>query len=101
MAQIVAPDGSPLPFANIRIRRENIGTYADAKGFFNLLSADSLLNVEIKSAGYLTRNYELLSRVPGNKIMLTENETVFKQKATVSDDLSANTNYKEKSHTGS
>jgi len=31
-AQVVGADNTPLPFANISIKSENFGTYADAKG---------------------------------------------------------------------
>lgn len=79
-AQVVGPDNSPLPFANIRLKNESLETYADAKGNFRLISPDSLLNVEIKSAGYLARTYTLHSNLPYNKIMLSEDNTIRKEK---------------------
>ncbi|MEP7111606.1 MAG: carboxypeptidase-like regulatory domain-containing protein, partial [Ferruginibacter sp.] len=73
-AQVVGPDGNPLPFANISITNEKAGTYADAKGNFRLLSSDSLLNIEIKSTGYISGNFNLRSDIPQNKIVLAEEE---------------------------
>jgi len=87
-AQILAPDGSPLPFANISIPDQNIGTYADAKGNVRLLSSDSLLQVEIKSAGFVSRNVTLRSDIAQNKIMLTEDVNALKGKTLVAGKLS-------------
>ncbi len=89
MAQIFAPDGSPLPFANINIPDQNMGTYADAKGNVRLISSDSLLQVEIKSAGYISRNVTLRSDIAQNKIMLTEDVNALKGKTQVAGNLSA------------
>lgn len=83
MAQVVGPDGTPLPFANVSITNQNVGTYADAKGNFRLVSADSLLNVDIKSAGYITKNFTLKSDVPENKIVLAEDELALRSKTVV------------------
>ncbi|MEP7144597.1 MAG: TonB family protein [Ferruginibacter sp.] len=82
-AQVVGPDGTPLPFANIRITNENMGTYADAKGNFQLISADSLLNIEIKSAGSVTRNFTLRNDLPQIKIVLADDEFALKEKTVV------------------
>ena len=85
IAQVVGPDNSPLPYANINIRNENFGTYADVKGNFRLVSTDSLLNIEVKSVGYLTRTYTLRSSLPQNKIVLTEDDIAFKEKTVAKD----------------
>jgi hypothetical protein len=79
--QIVGPDNSPLPFTNISIKKDNFGTYADAKGMVRLVSTDSVLNINVKSVGYLPRSLSLRSNQPQNKIVLLEealalNETV-------------------------
>ncbi len=71
-AQVVGPDNSPLPFANISIKTEDFGTYADVKGNFRLISMDSLLTVEVKSVGYEPQLFTLRSNLPQNKIMLNE-----------------------------
>ncbi len=79
-AQVVGPDNSPLPFANISIKSENFGTYADAKGNFRLISADSLLTVEVKAAGYQPQFYTLQSFVQQNKIVLAEEDAASRYK---------------------
>ena len=84
IAQVVGPDNTPLPFANVNIKSENFGTYADVKGNFRLVSSDSLLTVEIKSVGYQPKFYTLKSNVEQNKIVLAEDEMAFKQKTVVS-----------------
>jgi CarboxypepD_reg-like domain/Gram-negative bacterial TonB protein C-terminal len=75
-AQVVAPDNSPLPFANISVKSENFGTYADASGNFRLVSTDSIINIEIKSAGFLSSTFALSSSSTLNKIMLQEDKNV-------------------------
>lgn len=52
IGQVVDEKNNPLPFANITEKNSGVGTYADVNGYFNLLSADSILNVETKSVGY-------------------------------------------------
>lgn len=74
IAQVVGPDNSPLPFANISIKSEDFGTYADVKGNFRLISTDSILNIEVRSVGYQPQNYTLKSWVPQNKIILAEKQ---------------------------
>ena len=82
-AQVVAADNSPLPFTNIAIKSENFGTYADVKGNFRLVSADTVLNVEVRSVGYAPRNFLLRSNQPQNKIVLLEDEAAIKEKTVI------------------
>lgn len=82
-AQILAPDGSPLPFANIHIPDQNMSTYADVKRNVRLISSDSVLQVEIKSAGFISQNVTLRSGIAQNKIMLTEEVNALKAKTLV------------------
>ena len=80
-AQVFAPDKSPLPFANINIKNEGLGTYADASGRFRLTNpTDTLLTVEVKSLGYKTQVYTLRSNQPLNHIVLEEENSKFKDK---------------------
>jgi hypothetical protein len=81
IAQVVGPDNSPLPFANISIKSENFGTYADAKGNFRLVSSDSVLTVEVKAAGYQPKFYTLQSYVQQNKIVLSQEDEASRYKA--------------------
>lgn len=73
-AQVVAPDNTPLPFTNISIKKDNFGTYADAKGMVRLISTDSILNVEVRSVGYLPKVYALRNNQAQTKIVLQEDE---------------------------
>lgn len=84
-AQVVSTDNAPLPFANINIKTENFGTYADVKGNFRLVSTDSLVTVEVRSVGYLPRTFTLNSNAPQNKIVLTEDATAFAEKTIIKD----------------
>ncbi len=78
MAQVVAPDNSPLPFANVNIKSDDFGTYADARGNFRLVSTDSVLLVEVKAAGYKPQYYTLQSNTLQNRIVLAEDNNAFK-----------------------
>ena len=82
-AQVVGPDNTPLPFANITIKNEDFGTYADVKGNFRLVSSDSLVNVEVRSVGYLPRVFTMRSNAPQNRIVLAEDENTAKERAVV------------------
>jgi hypothetical protein len=70
ISQVFAQDNTPLPFANISIKSENFGTYADVNGNFRLISTDTVVTVDVKSAGYANRSYTLNSKTPLNKIVL-------------------------------
>ena len=93
-AQVLGPDNAPIPFASINIANENKGTYADVNGNFSVRSSDSLLNVEIKSVGYISRPYTLRSDLAQNKIVLQQNQLAAKDEVVVTG--MANKLYKEK-----
>jgi len=57
--RVVDAQNNPVPFANVMNIRDNVGTYTDIRGNFNLVSSDSILNVQIKSLGYNSANYKL------------------------------------------
>jgi hypothetical protein len=83
-AQVVGADNTPLPFTNISIKKENFGTYADAKGMVRLVSTDSILQVEVKSVGYQPKTFALRSNQAQTKIILQEDETAFKDRMIIS-----------------
>ncbi len=90
-AQVVSPDNSPLPFTNISIKKENFGTYADAKGIVRLVSTDSILQVEVKSVGYQPKTFALRSNQASAKIILQEDEPAYKDKTVIGNaDVAAN-----------
>ncbi len=82
-AQVVSADNSPLPFTNISIKKENFGTYADAKGMVRLVSTDSILQVEVKSVGYQAKTFALRSNQAQTKIILQEDEIAVKDKTVI------------------
>ncbi len=82
-AQVVSTDNSPLPFTNISIRKDNFGTYADAKGMVRLVSTDSILTVEVKSVGYEPKTYVLRNNQSQTKIVLQEEEFAAKDKKVI------------------
>ncbi|MBS1608350.1 MAG: carboxypeptidase-like regulatory domain-containing protein, partial [Bacteroidetes bacterium] len=54
--QVVDANNTPLPFANVTIVPDNIGTYTDVKGNFVLISPDSVLDVKVHSVGFENNN---------------------------------------------
>jgi TonB family protein len=82
-AQVVAPDNTPLPFTNISIKKDNFGTYADAKGMVRLISTDSVLHVEVKSVGYQPRVYALRNNQAQTKIVLQEDENALQDRVVI------------------
>ena len=76
--RVVDAQNNPVPFANVMNIGDNVGTYTDIRGNFNLVSTDSVLNVQIKSLGYLSSNYKL---VPSNQFKsLTLKEDYYARK---------------------
>jgi TonB family protein len=73
--RVVDAQNNPVPFANVMNTRDNIGTYTDIRGNFNLVSSDSVLNVQIRSLGYNAANYKLVpSNVQSGDLVLKEDE---------------------------
>jgi hypothetical protein len=96
ISQVVAPDNTPLPFANISIKSENFGTYADVKGNFRINSPDSILTVVVKSVGYLPKYYTLNAVTNLNKIVLTEDKIAASDEVVIK---KSNTNIKSRKAT--
>jgi len=73
--RVVDAQNNPVPFANVMNTRDNIGTYTDIRGNFNLVSSDSVLNVQIRSLGYNAANYKLVpADVQAGALVLKEDE---------------------------
>ena len=70
--RVVDAQNNPVPFANVMNTRDNVGTYTDIRGNFNLVSSDSVLNVQIKSLGYLSNDYKLVPSSQFNSLTLKE-----------------------------
>lgn len=69
-------NNNPLPFANIVNLEDNVGTYSDARGFFNLTSPDTVLKVQVKSIGFNISNTELKNTLVSNQITLQDDKTL-------------------------
>lgn len=73
--RVVDAQNNPVPFANVMNTRDNVGTYTDIRGNFNLVSSDSVLNVQIRSLGYDAANYKLVpSNAQSGDLVLKEDE---------------------------
>ncbi len=73
--RVVDAQSNPVPFANVMNTRDNVGTYTDIRGNFNLVSSDSILHVQIRSLGYDDANYKLApSNVQSGDLVLKEDE---------------------------
>ncbi len=70
--RVTDAENNALPFSNITNTSDNIGTYADANGFFNLTSPDSVLNVKVSSIGFEPSIVQLQNDVPANIVKLEE-----------------------------
>lgn len=70
--RVVDIQNNPVPFANVMNTRDNVGTYTDIRGNFNLVSSDSVLNVQIKSLGYVSDNYKLVPSSQSSTLVLKE-----------------------------
>jgi CarboxypepD_reg-like domain/Gram-negative bacterial TonB protein C-terminal len=69
-AQVVGTDNKPVAFANVNILNNRKSTYADANGDFGIALPDSIVQVEVKSVGYATRQYTFKTGATQNKIIL-------------------------------
>jgi TonB family protein len=57
--RVTDASNSGIPFANVTNTIDQAGTYTDAKGYFTLISADSIMNVQIKSVGFENNSAQL------------------------------------------
>lgn len=72
--RVVDPQNNPVPFANVLNTGDNVGTYTDVRGNFNLVSSDSVLNVRVRSLGYNAANYKLVPSDQSGILVLKEDE---------------------------
>jgi len=70
--RVVDAQRNAVPFANVTNTRDQVGTYTDISGKFNLVSADTVLDVQIKSLGYETRNYRLMPEKKDTNLVMQE-----------------------------
>ena len=86
--RVVDAQNNPVPFANVMNTRDNVGTYTDIRGNFNLVSSDSILHVQIRSLGYDAANYKLVPSTtqPGDLVLKEDErkETIAQNRKVVS-----------------
>jgi TonB family protein len=70
--RVVDAQNNPVPFASVVNTRDQVGTYSDINGNFNLVSADSLLNVQFKAQGFETKEQQLLPNKKAAEIVMQE-----------------------------
>lgn len=71
--RVTDADNNGVPFANVTNAQDNnAGTYTDAKGFFNLTSPDTMLNVEVRSIGFENSQVQLRNSIPNNQVVLQD-----------------------------
>jgi TonB family protein len=61
-----------VPFANVTNPQDNVGTYSDARGYFNLTYPDSVLNVQVRSIGFENNAAQLRNNVSSTQIVLQD-----------------------------
>jgi TonB family protein len=61
-----------VPFANVTNAQDNVGTYTDARGYFNLTYPDSVLNVQVRSIGFENNAVQLRNNVSSTQIVLQD-----------------------------
>ena len=72
--KVVDAQNNPVPFANVMNTRDNVGTYTDIRGNFNLVSTDSVMDVQIRSQGFVSNNYRLMPSTQPGALVLKEDE---------------------------
>lgn len=68
-----------VPFANVTNVQDNVGTYTDARGYFNLTSPDTTLTVQVRGLGFNDNNMLLRNTVPSNQVIMEEDKSVAAQ----------------------
>ena len=72
--RVVDANKNAIPFANITNTRNNVGTYADVRGYFTLISPDSVLNVRVRSVGFESGLMQLKNNTH-NQVVLEDDKT--------------------------
>lgn len=77
--QVTDANNNAVPFANVTNLEDNVGTYTDARGNFNLTSPDTVLNVQIRGLGYNDNNLQLRNNVSNAQVVMQEDRSVAAQ----------------------
>jgi hypothetical protein len=82
--KVVDEQGNHIPFTNITIPNDQVMTYSRVDGKFGLFSTDSVLNVNIKAAGFSPLNMQLAASPNYRNIVLKESPTSFGEEIVIS-----------------
>lgn len=77
--RVTDANNNAVPFANVTNLEDNVGTYTDARGNFNLTSPDTVLNVQIRGLGYNDNNLQLRNNVSNAQVVMQEDKSVAAQ----------------------
>jgi len=71
--RVTDANNNAVPFANVtNVQDNNVGTYTDASGYFNLTYPDSVLNVQVRSIGFENNNVLLRNTVNNNQVIMQD-----------------------------
>ena len=73
---ITDADNIGVPFANVTNSQDNVGTYSDARGYFNLTYPDTVLNVQVRSIGFENNNVQLRNNIATNQVVLQNDRSL-------------------------
>lgn len=73
-------NGNSIPYTNIAIPADQLVTYSRSDGSFGLFSADSVLRVNVKAAGYEPKSFMLRNNEKLSSIVLNEESVAMKEK---------------------
>ena len=65
-----------IAFANVTVNNVNVGTYADAKGYFSLVAPDSVINVNLRAVGFNNSQGQLRNSLPTNQVVMQEDKSI-------------------------
>ena len=69
-----------VPFANVtNVQDNNVGTYTDASGYFNLTYPDSILQVQVRSVGFENNSVQLRNTVNNNQVIMQDDRQVLSE----------------------
>ena len=74
--RITDANNTGVPFANVTNPQDNVGTYSDARGYFNLTYPDTVLNVQVRSIGFENNNVQLRNNVSNNQVVLQDDRSL-------------------------
>lgn len=77
--RVMDNNSNGIPFANVTNTQDNVGTYSDARGYFNLTSTDSILNVQTRALGFNNSNIQLRNSVVDNRVVMQDDQAVVAQ----------------------